>query len=399
MTRAKFLWLVLILVALDVAMVSWNLFREVQRKEAIVPAAVSTIRARGGPWEVVIPVSGITKLAQKVGVPSPVDGRVKEVYARPGEVVEKGQLIAVLDEKELQGRLATLEREWERARAEWVALRKDQERLEYLYQSKMASKAVVEEAALKTNLAWGEFNRRWEAYRELVRLLTGQEIQMDQEVTIGPEIWRRATEVRAPVPGLLLHPGARPGEEVKAGEEVFSLGILSPLLVYTRVAAALGNEERPQVGQPAIVSFQVGQEKKSLPAVVTAVREREEKESVLRWEVELTVENPDLQLRPGMAVSAGITVYRANEVISLPLRALHTATGPGGVKKVGVFVVEGGRAREVEVQTGFRRGQEVEIRSGLKEGAEVIVEYWGVPRLTDGVPVYAVTSPDEELAR
>ncbi|MDI3280676.1 MAG: efflux RND transporter periplasmic adaptor subunit [Bacillota bacterium] len=395
MTRAKFLWLVLILVALDVAMVSWNLVREVQKREAVVPVAVSTIRARSGPWEVVIPASGVAKLVQKVGVPCPVGGRVKEVYVQPGEVVEKGQLIAVLDEEELRDRLAALEREWRRAWAEWMALRKDQERLEYLYQSKMASKAVVEEAESKAALAREEFNRRWEAYRELVRLLTGQEPQVGQEVAVDPEVWRSAVEVRAPLRGLLLPPGVSPGEEVGAGQEAFSLGVLSPLVVQTRVATALEEEEeRPRVGQPAIVTFQVGQEKVSLPAAVAAVKNQGQKGPVAQWEVELVVENPDLQLRPGMVVSAGITVYRAHEVIALPLQALHTTTGAGGIKREVVFVVERGRARAVEVQTGFRRGQEVEIRSGLREGEEVIVEYREVPRLVDGTPIYTISRQD-----
>jgi membrane fusion protein, multidrug efflux system len=50
-----------------------------------------------------------------------------------------------------------------------------------------------------------------------------------------------------------------------------------------------------------------------------------------------------------------------------------------------VYVVEDGKAREVEVQIGQRQPGDVEVLAGLKKGQTIVVS--GLQRIGNGAPV------------
>jgi HlyD family secretion protein len=93
-------------------------------------------------------------------------------------------------------------------------------------------------------------------------------------------------------------------------------------------------------------------------------------------------------LRPGMSATAEITTKVVSDVISVPLQAViekkpegtptPTLTGdaPQPLDKpktiTGVFVLNGSKAKFVEVQTGIIGESDREITSGLNAGDEVI---------------------------
>ncbi len=97
-------------------------------------------------------------------------------------------------------------------------------------------------------------------------------------------------------------------------------------------------------------------------------------------------------LRPGMSATAVITTKTAENVVSVPIQAViekkpdasvsPTVSGdssatvtvsadkPKTIK--GVFVLDGNKAKFVEVQTGITGESDIQITSGLSEGQEVI---------------------------
>jgi len=84
-----------------------------------------------------------------------------------------------------------------------------------------------------------------------------------------------------------------------------------------------------------------------------------------------TGEPPD-RLLPGMLVRLDIVTERHPDSLVVPKRAIRRE-GDRGV----IFLVEGGVAREVEVEEGFTAGDYVEVlplgEATLAEGAEVVV--------------------------
>jgi HlyD family secretion protein len=106
--------------------------------------------------------------------------------------------------------------------------------------------------------------------------------------------------------------------------------------------------------------------------------------------IELTEIPQDVRegLRPGMSATAVITTKTANDVIAVPLQAViekkpdasPSPTIQGDVQMPsdkpktikGVYVLDGNKAKFVEVQTGITGESDIQITSGLEEGAEVI---------------------------
>ncbi len=92
-------------------------------------------------------------------------------------------------------------------------------------------------------------------------------------------------------------------------------------------------------------------------------------------------------LRPGMSATAEITTKVVENVVAVPLQAViekkpenekplpgDGAPAPGEKPKMitGVYVLDGNKAKFVEVQTGIIGESDRQITSGLKEGDEVI---------------------------
>jgi HlyD family secretion protein len=93
-------------------------------------------------------------------------------------------------------------------------------------------------------------------------------------------------------------------------------------------------------------------------------------------------------LRPGMSATAVITTKTAENLIAVPLQSViekkpeasPSPTLQGDVQMPsekpktikGVYVLEGNKAKFIEVQTGITGESDIQITSGLEEGAEVI---------------------------
>jgi HlyD family secretion protein len=106
--------------------------------------------------------------------------------------------------------------------------------------------------------------------------------------------------------------------------------------------------------------------------------------------IELTDIPQDVRdgLRPGMSATAVITTKTAENVVAVPLQAViekkpeaspsptiqgdlqMPADKPKTIK--GVYVLDGNKAKFIEVQTGITGESDIEIKSGLEDGQEVI---------------------------
>jgi HlyD family secretion protein len=121
-------------------------------------------------------------------------------------------------------------------------------------------------------------------------------------------------------------------------------------------------------------------------------------------------------LRPGMSATATITTKTVNDVITVPLQAViekkpegspsptvqGDAPQPADKPKTitGVYVLDGNKAKFVEVTTGIVGESDREITSGLKAGDEVIT---GPSRilntLKEGTVVKRQTKKEGEAAK
>ncbi len=88
----------------------------------------------------------------------------------------------------------------------------------------------------------------------------------------------------------------------------------------------------------------------------------------MNYPVTLAVTNADKAIKPGMTANASIVVDQRNDVLTVPLRAIHTQ----GNQKF-VTVQTNGKLVQQPVTTGLSNDQAVEITKGLQQGDVVVL--------------------------
>ena len=99
------------------------------------------------------------------------------------------------------------------------------------------------------------------------------------------------------------------------------------------------------------------------------------------FEVEIEVPNGEGALKSGGFAKAAIQTRLDAEAVTVPLKAIATFAG---ITKL--FLIEDGKAKEVQVTLGIQDVDWVEIRTpGMPKGATVVTS--GQSALADGTPV------------
>lgn len=363
-----------------------------------VPVKIETALAKRGPLQVTVDEDGEARAHDRYVVTAPVEGSLARVELHDGDRVTRGQVIALLNPLPLDPRqkeesaahlhsAEALKREAdervERAQADYEQQRRDRERAERLFatgdisaqtfelrkSAETASLKDVEAARFKAQAAAYEVD----ATRAALLAVDAQRAEAD-----------RVVPVHSPVAGRVLRVVEKSERVVGAGAPLLILGDNSRLEVVIDVLSA--DAVKIKAGAPVLLEGWGG------PQPVRArVRVIEPyaftKVSALGVEEQRVNVVADFVDRPGplgdgYRVEARIVVWEKDDVLKVPVSALFR-NGQSWC----VFVLEGGRARRREVQTGQRATDEVELLQGLQEGAEVILHPSNL--LNDGVRVAA----------
>lgn len=244
------------------------------------------------------------------------------------------------------------------------------------------------------NLSADASSRRSE---QQAAVLSGQRNQRDKTLQV------------APINGIIAEIPSKVGTFAVAGLSTTALLTIADMsTVNVEVKVDETEIDKVAVGQPVKVKVDAFGEKEiagkvtqKTPLAVgksqtsgglsTNINVQEAKEfRVVIQLIDLTEDVRDA-LRPGMSATAVITTKTAENVISVPLQAViekkpdaspsPTANGdasaaptaadkPKTVK--GVYVLDGNKAKFVEVETGITGESDIQIVGGLSEGQEVI---------------------------
>jgi cobalt-zinc-cadmium efflux system membrane fusion protein len=286
-------------------------------------------------------------------VGSSLAARVVEVQASPGERVERGDALAVLESPELG-----------RARAAHVAARAHAElarsalaRKRELMSERIVAGREVQEAEAEAAGAEAELRA---ARGALLALGVGEE-----EAARGA-IDPRFT-LRAPLSGTVLERTAVQGQMTDPARALFRIGDLSRL--WLGVHAFERDAIRVEPGVRARLSF-AALPGRSVEGTVTLIGSQVDSAS-RTIPIRIEVDNADGALRPGMSASAWIPLGDAGDaIVAVPAAALQRSRDGWSV-----FLVRGNGRFEVRaVGRGRDLGGEVEIVSGLAAGEQVVVD-------------------------
>lgn len=256
-------------------------------------------------------------------------GRVIEIAVREGAEVEKGDLLARLDDSEFRARLKELE-------ARRTFLEEEAARAQELFKRKVGTIQRVQQTRSDLD-------------------------QINSAITeVKSHIEHLA--LKAPMSGTVLWRDVELGEVVRQGQTVFWVGQPRPLWAVAEV----DEEDIPRVrrGQDVLINADAfpGQVLQGTVGPVTPKGDPINKSYRVR--VSLPDDTP---LMIGMTVETNIIVRKTEEALLIPRAALI-----GGSR---VFVFDKGIAGERAVKTGVVGSDSVEITSGLEEGEKVIFDF------------------------
>ena len=199
-----------------------------------------------------------------IGVP--YEGRLEKALVKPGDVVEQGQTIAVMDGSEVRYQLAGLRAEYDRAQ---------KERQEFLANREISSAQI---AALQME-------------------------RLQHEITIFEQ--RQANlEIKSPIDGIVISgdPEKVEGARMEKGERLIEVGPIAEMLL----SLSIPEDEIRFVEQGDEVSFRLHSSPlKSMKGRLSRVHPRSEQvddKNVFLGEV--LIANDDNSLRPGMSGQA-----------------------------------------------------------------------------------------------
>jgi HlyD family secretion protein len=235
----------------------------------------------------------------------------------------------------------------------------------------------------------------------------------------------RLTNVYSPVNGIVSNLLVEQGERVvgtaqMAGTEMLRLADLN--LMEVRVNVNENDIIRLSLGDTTIIdvdSYTYSGKKFSgiVTSIANSANEKATQDAVTEFEVRIRILNSSYSdlisnenrypFRPGMTASVEIITQKKENVLSVPLASVTTRedmtiNSPDGATRPQelVFVVDGDKAKMVEVKTSISDFENIEITEGITEGQKIISgPYFVISKeLKDGDLVKEIDEP-EELAQ
>lgn len=322
---------------------------------------------------------------------------VKKFYVQRGSKVKAGQLLAVLENRDLTAMALDNKGQYTAAKAGYEMATKAQVPEDYkkaeldVAQAKAqldlqstitaSRKKLLEEGAIagrdydtaaaalvQAKATYDVARNRLVSLQEVSRKAALDQAQGQLSSAKGKYLAAEAqvsySEIRSPIAGLVTDRPLFAGETASAGNPVLTVMDTSALLA--KVHLSQPSAQRVRVGDDA--SVMVPGVDVPVPAKVTLVSPALDPGSTT-VEIWLRVENPAGKYKEGTPVRASIVGKTISRAIKVPVSAILTAQD--GTKSVMVVGADGA-AHTVPVELGIEDGGEVQITKGLN-GSEMVI--------------------------
>jgi multidrug efflux pump subunit AcrA (membrane-fusion protein) len=203
---------------------------------------------------------------------------------------------------------------------------------------------------------------------------------------LGAEAQLSYTEIRSPISGVVTDRPLFAGETAAAGNPVITVMDTSALLAKLHISQT--QAQQLSMGAPATITVRGLDD--PLPAKVSLISPALDPGSTT-VEVWLRVENPKGTLKAGTPVRTTISGRTAKNTLLVPFEAVQT--GPDGESKFVLVIKPNGTAAKQSVTLGIRTSESAQILSGLTPADTVITS--GGYGLDEGTKVKVGTPPTE----
>ena len=370
--------------------------------------SVQAAPARKGDISRVVNAEAAVFPLQQSAITPKISAPVKKFFVVRGQKVAQGQLLAELENRDLQAAAtdnrgaydqaqaqyetsvgATLPEEIQKAELDVQTSQQELDAQQKLYSSRQdlykqgaLPRKDLDAAAVSLAQAKSAYNIARKhldslnaiGKHEALRSANGQLASAKAKLA-GSEAQLSYSEIRSPIAGVITDRPLYPGEMASN---------TAPLLTVMDISQVIAKAHIPQSdaalikkGDKATLSV-TGSDTK-MNGTVTLVSPALDPNSTT-VEIWVQAANPDQQLRPGMTTQLAITSQTVHDAVVVTSAALLNATGSDAQ----VMVIDGQSvAQSRDVKLGIQGAQEAQIVSGLKPGEMVInAGAYGLPDKT-----------------
>jgi len=386
-------------------------------EEAAVPVKAAVVE-KTSIQKIVTADAVLFPLQQSALVPK-ISAPVKAFYVNRGAKVHKGQLLAVLENRDLAaaheenkgaleqaqaayvtGTTSGVPEELQKATGDAQSAKEQLDAAQKLYDSRAElfkqgalPRKDLDQAAVGLAQAKPQYElakRHLDALNSVVHQqeLKGLEGQLSSAKGKyeGASAQLSYSEIRSPLDGVVTDRPLYPGEMAAAG---------APLITVMDVSRVTARAHIPQneaallkVGDHATITV-AGQEE-SIDAKVTLVSPALDPNSTT-VEIWAEARNPKNNLRPGSSVRLSIIAQAISDALVIPIASLLTT--PDGATTV-MVISDDQHAHQQTVKVGVRQDEKAQVTEGLKEGQRVVTA--GAYGLPDNAKVTVEAAPDAE---
>ena len=335
---------------------------------------------------------------------------VRQFYVNRGAHVKKGQLLAVLESRDLAAAVMDAKGAYDQAAASYrntasatvpdeavkaqqdvqaakQAMDAGQKLLqsrEQLFREGALARRLVDEAAVTYAQAKSQYEiaqKHLESQRSVgsAETVKGAQGQMESArgKYQGAEAQLSYAEIRSPIDGVVTDRPIFAGEIASAGTPVIT--VMDVSRVIARANVPVSQAAYLHVGQPATMAETDAAIE--VPGRVTVVSPAVDPNSTT---VEVWVEaaNPGERLRPGVTVKLSVVAETIKDTVVIPPEAVLPSQEGGSVAMV---VGADSTAKERKIEIGVRESDKVQILKGLQPGEKIVTT--GGLGLADGAKV------------
>jgi len=358
----------------------------------------------------VIAGEGVLRAIDQSAIMPKITAPVAKFYVNRGDHVRKGQLLATLENRDLEASVTDAKGAYDQAEANYRNLSsaqvpdemvKAQADVDAARQAALSAKKVLDsreqlfkEGALARRLvdeaaaAYAQANSTYETAQKHLESL--QTVGRHEEVRGAAGNLESAkgkyqaaqaqlaySEVRSPISGVIADRAVFPGEMANAGSALLTVMDISAVIARINLPQAQAAYVR--VGQPATIAST--DNAVEVQGKVTVVSPAVDPQSTT-VEIWVQAPNPGERLRPGGAVHVTIQGGTIPDATIVPVAALlPSQEGGTAVIVVGQDMV----AHQHKAEVGVRTSEVAQLLSGAQPGEQVVVN--GGVGLDDGAKV------------
>jgi HlyD family secretion protein len=356
-SRARGVIFLIGILAIAAGVSYWALGRNKSTEASIVKAKVER-----GTIRITVSANGTLEALRTVQVGSQISGQISALHADYNSVVRQGQLLAEIDPRTFQSQVLTEEAQNAAAQARMQSAQADlinqeanlvqveaslrvaqvanenaallYERSKQLMQKGLVSandndvartnaesaSAKVEQAQAAVKQAQAQIRSRHASIEQVKSDIVGAKAQLERA-----QINLELTKIYSPVDGVVISRSVDIGQTVAASLSAPILFLIANDLARMQVKASVDEADIGKITDEVQVSFSVdAYPNETFLGKIDEVRlEPTTVQNVVTYSVIISVDNPQLKLKPGMTANLTMVVDQHENVLTVPNAALR----------------------------------------------------------------------------